>query len=238
MYMKLISLMAAAVFFTGAAIAQTPDAMRELLSLNQLLAQSPDLNFNIAYYYEEDDSSGIGRDTMTGTASVSHNKSYMRLNGLKKINNEYFNAIIDTVNQEIYVSDPEPAVQHIMNAQFTSASFMNYYVDTAVITDSSGYRIISISFKEAAPFNWYKVCYSISGRKPAYIQYSMKKDSDTQNVIQATRLKVVFSNYQEGEVPVNSRYDTNTWFVRRNGQLTLQPDFSAYTITDLTTKDK
>jgi hypothetical protein len=231
---------------TGAATMAQTDAMQELLRLRSFLDKSQNLNFNLAYYYEEDDSSGVVKDTLIGESSVLMGKSYSRLNGLKRVNNEYYNALIDTVNKEIYVNKPEPMTQQYMSANFTDPTFYNYYVDTTIVSDSGAFRIINISFKETAPFRSYKIVYSITSLQPAYLQYNMKKGEDDNNppipgppgggggtTIPSIRLKVVFSNFNTNANPA-TKFSTDVWFTRQNGVLVLQPAFSSYTITDLT----
>jgi hypothetical protein len=230
--------------------AQNTDVMQELLRLRSLMNRSPYLNFNLAYYYEEDTSSGgIIRDTLIGESNVFNGRSYTRLNGMKRVNNEFYNATVDTVNQEIFVTNPEPMTRQYLSADFSEPDFFNYYISGTTMTDSGTYRIINISFTEAAPFNWYKLVYNISSSQPAYLQYSMKKGDELSGSVApgppppggggggggrpSIRLKVVFSNFNTN-TNNPQLFNTDTWFTRQNGLLVLTPAFSNYTITDLT----
>jgi hypothetical protein len=220
------------IMFVGKLVQAQTDPMQELLRLRAFLDRSQTLNFNLAYYYEEDDSAGVIRDTLTGEGSIFMGKSYTRLNGMKKINNENYNAMVDTVNKEIFVTRPEPMTKQYMDANFTDPAFYNFYVDTTTVTDSGSFRIITFNFKETAPFNWYRIVYSATTLQPAYLHYGMKKTDGDRDAVEI-RLKLVFSNFNTNAVnPI--LFTTDPWFIRQNGALTLQPAYSDYTITDLT----
>jgi hypothetical protein len=243
---KMKVLLTAIILFLGVGTQAQNDVMFELLRINTLLDKNEYINFNIAYYYEEDDSSGVSYDTLAGESSVYMGRSYMRLDGMKRVNNEYYNALVDTINKEIYVTKPEPLTKQYMKANFTDPAFYNNYVDSASVTDSSSFKIINFFFKPTAPFNAYKIVYSTTTLQPAYIYYSLKKDDGLDGSpplpgpgggggggTPAIRLKIVFSSFN---LNANNPelFVTDKWFTRQNGVLTLQPAYSDYTIVDLT----
>lgn len=213
--------------------AQT-DPIESLITLNKHL-QGTSMYYNVTYYYEEDDSAGVVRDTLSGMIKCNEGRTWMQLGSMKKISNEYYFMLIDTANMEMYVSNPQPLTMQYATSELTNHKFVSAYVDTMTADDSSDCVIIKIQFKESAQYNDYEVIYKPSSFEMVSLSYSMKKESDTTNWVGSTlpeiRLKIAFSSLSASDEDI---YNTKQYFIRKNGVLALQPAYAGYQLIDMT----
>jgi hypothetical protein len=219
------------------------DPVELLVKLNTYLEKTPNLNFNLIYYYEEDDTSGVTRDTMSGVSRNNLGRTWMQIDGMKKINNEYYFVLMDTVNKELFISNPQPLTKQYTNSDLTDTTFLSYYVQSISARDSSIFTIVDFVFKETAPYYHYQLIYKNTTLEPVSISYSMKKDDPNTNgaplpgpggaAQYGIRLKVVFSNFNSNAVS-DSLFTTKQYFIRQNGVFVLQPGYTDYQLVDLT----
>lgn len=212
-----------------------PDPVESLVRLNTFLKKTANLRFNVTYYYEEDDSAGVTRDTLTGVSRNKTGRNAIDLGAYKKINNEYYFVLIDTANKEMYISNPQSPVKQYTNSELLDSVFLNYYTDTLTARDSSVFTIVEFAFKQTAPYTAYQVIYNRTTLEPLSISYRMKKENAGGGgpPNPEIRMNILFANFDTKEID-ESYFSASQYFTRQNGAFVLQPAYASYQLVDLT----
>ena len=212
----------------------TTDATTELLKLQAVFENASYVSFNVAYYYEEDDTTGIKRDTLLGTYRVNKDKYYYILDSVEQIQNEQYLITIDKDNEVIYMQRPYASYASVLQSKLMDSVFRNYYVDSMPVIDSGAYRIIKIQFKPEAVYTDYQMVYDTSGLRPATLKYTIKKEvSQNPSFQQFIRVKIVFNNFQTGLFD-DSIFNIDAIVVRQNGKFVINPtSYASYSLANM-----
>ena len=209
------------------------DATTELLKLQAVFQNISYTSFDVNYYYEEDDTSGVLRDTLTGVYKVDKDRFYYMLDSVIQVQNDLYHVTVDKDNKVVYVEKPYFSYTSVLQSNIMDSLFMENYVNQMLVTDSSGYRKITIQFKNEAPYQNYELLYSLNSFQPASIKFTLRKEALQEEGPQLyARVKIVFSNYQTGAFN-DSVFLTNWIFNRENGVFVLNPEtFSTYELAN------
>jgi hypothetical protein len=217
----------------------TPDATSELLKLQAVFQNISYTSFNVTYYYEEDDSTGILRDTMNGQYMADKDRYYYILDSIEQIQNETYKATIDHSNSTIYIEKPFPSYTSVLQANMLDSAFLQYNVDSMTVADSGTFRKVNIYFKAESPYLYYQYCYDMNGIRPAFVKFSLRKQQVipddpqlAQQQEQFVRIHIVFSNFTTGEF-TDKVFNTDRFFKRVNGVFVQDPtEYNSYEIAN------
>jgi hypothetical protein len=211
----------------------SPDATTELIKMQALFQNISYTSCDITYYYEEFDSAGTKLDTMSGVYKVDKDRFYFMLDSVEQIQNEFYHTTIDHMTKVVYVEKPYSAFTSVLQANILDSTFLEYNVQDMQVTDSSGFRKVSILFKAEAPYQYYEYVYDLSGLRPAYVRFALKKEHYIPEeplgpeVEQLIKIHIVFSNFQTNAF-TDAAFDMSGIFTRQNGSFTLNPKLALF----------
>lgn len=208
------------------------DATTELLKLQAVFQNISYTSFDVNYYYEEDDSSGVLRDTLTGVYKVDKDRFYYMLDSVIQIQSDLYHVTVDKDNKIVYLERPYFSYTSVLQSNIMDSVFMENYVDQMLLADSSGYRKLTIQFRDEAPYTDYELLYDVNSFQPASIKFTIKKEAPEGSPPQYAKVRIIFSNYQTGTFD-DSVFSTSWIFNRQNGVFVLnQETFSTYELAN------
>lgn len=211
----------------------------ELTKLNAVFADTGKISFNVAYYYEQADSSGISRDTVNGSYKLWGQKFYAMIDSNEVVQNETYNVSVDHPGQLMLVGSPKPVFPSVIQLNLIDQEFMDNYIDDITISDSGKTRKLSVVFKPYAPFSSYSLSFDTTTYWVKCIDFKIRgalpENDAFGNTMPLpnyyTQVKVVFTNFQTGAFAA-SVFDVSRFFKQADGVFVVNPPYSDYEIFD------
>ena len=223
----------------------------ELDKLFNKLRIDTSISFTASYYTADDDSANIVLyDTLIGNIKLYKNNFYGDFGTVKRISNNYFSMVLDTIAKDMYVDYAQDNVGELINLKIADRDYYNSYVDSVYFSNPTTKDEIVIGFNNNSPFYYYKIKFNTTVLSLISIEYAVKKDildytpppapfappSGGGNPTPSgpsTRVKIVFSNYSNIVLNLNT-FDLSPYFTNARSGLAPTATNSNYQVINLT----
>lgn len=213
--------------------ADRPDTANPFFEINRVMgtmATGNHISFNTIYYYEDSDSAGITRDTISGIYKINGQNYYATMDSTVVIQNNFYNVTIDKKDSSIIIASPKTIFTTVMTNDILNPVLQSSYVSKILLTDSATTRKLSFVFNDISPYSTYEFLYDTVSYNMISVKYILKHYGPTAGVgSYYTQIRVVFNTYQTN-VFTDDVFDTSSYLARVNGVFTGVLSYSGYTI--------
>jgi len=213
--------------------ANRPDTANPYFEINRIMgtmAGASHISFNVAYYYEQSDTAGLMRDTISGIYKINGKKYYAKIDSTEIVQNDFYNVAVNKKDSVIIIGRTKTVFPAVMNTDILDPTLQSSYISGIVLSDSANTRKIRFLFKNMAPYSSYELVFDTVTYRMSHLSYKLKHYGiGAGNSAHYTLISVVFSNYQTNLFTDNV-FDTSIYFTRQNGSFVSVPPYSAFEI--------
>lgn len=220
-----------------------PDSVKyinDLFRVEKAYSDTTYLKFKITYYYEEWDTHGPTRDTLTGVYQLHGDKMYFNMDSVLMIQNEQFRIVVYNLDSMMEVSTPKQLYTKIFQSDLYDTLFRQLNIQNVVLTDTGASRKLSFKFHPYSPYVSYDLIYDTTNYRLTHVMYMIKKGivETGPGVIpsQYVSIKIVFSNYDTAAFS-DSIYGSSQFFTRQNGVFVVVSPYNGFELINTTVED-
>lgn len=197
--------------------ADTANPYFEINRITSAILNDNHVQFNVSYYFEKLDSTGLQRDTLSGVYKVNGKKFYASIAGNVIVQNDIWNLSVSASDSIMILGRPKPLLPALTNSDILNPALQSNYLTKITQSDSLQFRKMVFVLNNFSPYSQYEFCYDTSTYHMSHLKYRLRLyDSHGLSSGYYLQMKVVFSNYQSAAF-TDDVFDTSVYLRRNNG---------------------
>lgn len=197
--------------------ADTANPYFEISRITSTLLSGNHVQFNVSYYFEKLDSTGLERDTLSGVYKVNGKKFYASIGGNTIVQNDLWSLSISVPDSMMILGRPKPLLASLTNSDILNPALQSNYLSKITQSDSSQFRKMVFVLNSFSPYSQYEFCYDTTTYHMSHLKYRLRLyDSHGLSSGYYLQMKVVFTNYQNSAFS-DDVFDTSIYLRRNNG---------------------
>jgi hypothetical protein len=247
-YLLITLTIANTLLFAGTSKAQvtgdTSGFVQKLTWIEEVYYRTSFLSFDVAYYYEELDSTGTIRDTMTGSCKINGNHFWSQMDSVEMMQNDYDRIAVYKEDSIMQLDMPIAMSSNLFKVNLYDTLFQKLNVDRVEISTVGKKYKMKFVFRSDAPYMSYELLFDTATYYIAEIQYQVKKSlfitppegSSLPLPNDFITVRTVFTNYQTGAF-AESVFLSSRYFNKQNNQVTPVSPYTGFSVINNNVED-